>query len=297
MLDAARQAIRWSIPGWLLCLFVLGFLIIDMIFSGQAFLEPNTEPSNTFLLVSGLLTPHILLATGVAGMPIGFLLYQLYYAMYWRAPLFLREWPRDKGFWILRGIDTDYQRLFQEPPPFRTSFYDDEDDREPFRFTVRWRAFWANPLDRNSFLELLGLTTRDAAFRYRQNWWLEESLWYRIILDNDAGLLETRATFMADVYHSLGAAFIALWAGVVMYVGLFFHTGGLSSRPLPSWIIGATLILILVLLLSWVLRSTRRTTRWNLLTLKRHGILSFTRFPTPTTDKEVKELPKQGGSS
>lgn len=210
MLDAARQAIRWSIPGWLLCLFVLGFLIVDLMFSNQAFLEPNTLPSNTFRLVSSLLQPYILVAIGVAGMAIGFLLYQLYYAMYWRAPFFLREWPRDKGFWILRGVDTDYQRLFQEPPPFTTHFYDDEDDREPFRFAVRWRAFWANPFDWNNWLELLGFTTRDAAFRYRQNWWLEESLWYRIILDNGADFLETRATFMADVYHSLGAAFIAL---------------------------------------------------------------------------------------
>lgn len=70
-MDSARQALRWSIPGLIFVLELVTFAAVWQLTSG----------GNPTDMIDGI-KPATALATILAGIPIGFLLYQLYYRNY-----------------------------------------------------------------------------------------------------------------------------------------------------------------------------------------------------------------------
>lgn len=129
------------------------------------------------------------------------------------------------------------------------------------------------------------------------HWHLEETVWYKAVLDGEADLLESRAEHLADIYHSLGAASTSLLFAWVVYLAYlmayrvyFYVSFPITSLPPISfsvthrasssmtahhfWLcIGVSVGLFFLIL--HLLRSCRSTTKWNLIVLKRHFIVRY----------------------
>lgn len=150
-----------------------------------------------------------------------------------------------------------------------------------------------------------------AADRLRDNWFVEESVWYRAVgykgsgkNNEDNGYFETHAVMIADIYHALGAARVALLSALIIYglsillrlekqdafyaalpsfatqflPGLFAKGSvWIAAGFTPSSAIGPVLFNIVAVFwpFSEVIRSTRRTTRLNLIRHKREYMVAY----------------------
>jgi len=194
-MDTARQVIRWALPGWMAVLFWTGFVAVSTFIHGQ------NQP-----LCLGILSrvKDLLLPLGVITIPFGFTIYQLYHWLYWSVPipsLFRRTFidPGDRGKAILDPVKdcADFERIFDkrlvDAPP------------DPFK---KWGPIWYKSPK----------VMRD----YRENWHLADSAWYLALSDerykNTAEFLEKRHQFLGDIYHSLGACYVALAIAYPFYI-------------------------------------------------------------------------------
>ena len=69
-MDTARQVIRWTVPGWLLIMFFSMFTIVKDIILGKTLAEIIELVPLPAFSFAGLL---------VMGLPLGYLIYQIYY--------------------------------------------------------------------------------------------------------------------------------------------------------------------------------------------------------------------------
>jgi len=110
-MDSARQLIRWGLPGWMTLLFLTLFILIELLFESWGRTSTDLFASlrgGSYVQILKLIDNN-LLALGVVSIPFGFLIHQLYYWMYWYAPvpsLFGTRIvdPVDRGREILHGL-------------------------------------------------------------------------------------------------------------------------------------------------------------------------------------------------
>jgi len=209
-MDAAGQAVRWTIPGWLFILFLFMFEGPRILFG---------QPSGLWEAVAG--DGRLLLGIAAAGLPIGFLIYQIYFWMYWVVPvpgvLGVGQ-PLNRAEEILKDVlpDLDLRNLAER----------------------EWEETEDTPLRPAKFgpitVGFVRVKDRSIMMDYRNNWLLVNFLWHRMIVERQAHSLERVASGLHDIYHSLGTA---RWA-VLLGFGLHTVVTVVSNRSLctQAWL-------------------------------------------------------------
>lgn len=193
-MDLNRQVLRWAIPGWLLIIFLLTFVMVSSVWH---------RPIVTWdTLVTGKgVSPELVIAAGGLGIPIGYLLYQFYWWMHWANP------PghivsRDAGYEILKDADIDFDAILGVSL--------DETSKQAKILIFRWLPFLG--------LRYLKEKPPDVTERYQRNWYLADYVWYATICQLDGHeCLEQRAILLYDVCHSLGTSRLSLMIAGVAY--------------------------------------------------------------------------------
>ncbi len=279
-MDTARQVIRWALPGWIALLFWTGFIAVNTALHGQ----------NQMIYLSILKgVSDFLLPLAAIAIPVGFVIYQLYYWVYWYAPvpsLFGRKFidPVDRGKEILDAVkdQVDFKQIFDDP------LLKDIPERA---FEKRGRFYYKS--------------TRIMA-QYRKNWHLSDSAWYLALSDerykNTAEFLEKRNQLLGDIYHSLGACYYAVTLAFLGYSLVFGYVslveaGAFFSRRASlassTAIIQEIIVPVILRLMSFtvnsaifllgtrILRGGRMASFDALLTLK-HDVITNVMLDRPT---------------
>jgi hypothetical protein len=191
-MDTARQVLRWAIPGWLLPIFVLTFVSVRFILNGRVltitdFAQGDYGTMLTFLtLLAGL------------GVPIGYLVHQIYHWLYWRVPLPFLKRPEDRGYSVLKDSKTDWQAL--------VGYSMDEGAR-----LEKGREIKIGKLH-------LYIKDRSVLERYEHNWRLATIAFYFIAQRTKAEIVAKQVETLADIYHGLGASLVSLWLAYLSYL-------------------------------------------------------------------------------
>jgi len=191
-MTTARQVIRWAVPGYSLFLIIGLFALIRFAFlHGTAALDLTAFfdwPDHAFF--AEYILPQVVLVVAGAGVPVGFLIYQVYFVGYWRGLGFLRTKPQDKGWAILEGIRIDWRDAFGSgvKPP------------EPCDIKPRL------------------LRSSATARQLLHNWHLAQSV-LCIAVDKAASKgLRENIQYLTDVYHSVGTTRWSLMIGFGLYL-------------------------------------------------------------------------------
>jgi hypothetical protein len=207
-MDTARQVIRWALPAWVACFFWILFISVTFLICDRdqrIYIELLTKMQ------------EFIVPLGVATIPMGFLIYQVYYWLYWYAPIpyFIGRFaidPVDRGKEILAWVEehVDFGELFGHS---------------------------LNPTEEPYKRGKLGILRKDTRVMrsYRENWHLSDSAWYLALADErcetTAELLEKRNQLLGDIYHSLGASYTALTLAFVAYLFLFAYVTFIELPP------------------------------------------------------------------
>jgi hypothetical protein len=259
-LDTARQVLRFSIPGSVLLLHGLACYFIFRACQHVSFAEASVPVrENIGALVAILAT-----------IPIGFVVYQMYYLSY--IPV-VRLWPRgwrgrtvraDRGWQILKGFSPGQIETLEK------IFGEAIDLTEPHDFVPRARPWYRHPVQKlRRMLGLLEIKSDIEDIEERRK--LYERRWYynwdilRAILDitgsiSGSSQIKSEYTTLSDIYHSLGAARTAValsWTMVVLLVASDFERW---QGELVGSLVGVLVISTLTLFLYFVLHTARRRT-------------------------------------
>lgn len=260
-MNAARQVLRWGIPGWLSFIFYLLFWGIRSTFDGS-FLT-------WFVSVTKL--QRTLVATGLA-IPLGFLIFQLYWRIHWwNFPFNIVH--RDKGYEVLKDAHIDFKKVIGIPLDNTSSRIESRRVLLPF-----------------FVLNFLEDKPANIVQRYQRNWYLADFAWYHTIGRNDLEFVEERAKLLGDIYHSLGAARTSLvivgglylWHDLIMIMGRLLHfIDGCWQYYLNLYWFPFVLNLFVVapLLFFLMLSNSREDTLEDLIALKHHVITSMHKLP------------------
>jgi hypothetical protein len=277
-MNSARQVLRWGIPGWLLIIFILMFLTIRSTWDG----------SIPLLYAEVTKLQRILVATGLA-IPCGFLIFQLYWRIHWW------DFPsnivhRDKGYEVLKDADIDFK--------FLVGISLDTTSTKANRRKIIFPFF---------VLYYLEDKPPDIVQRYQRNWYLADFAWYDTIRRHKLEFLEQRATFLGDVYHSLGAARTSLLIAtsgyfmydLIMIIGKLLHfIDGYWQEYLRLYRVPLALNLLVMapFLFLFMLSNAREDTLEDLIALKHHVITSLHELPKmqPGGQKVGSGIPGEG---
>ena len=238
-MDSPRQVIRWSIPGFV---FVTVFLILH---GARSALTYGVGPWSAISQLTG----SGVVALFFGGIPVGFIIYQLYYATYRsqsrffghilflradRGGLVLSEYTRRGGsFEVLKRIDVSHSDE-QTRNRIETSKHSTEPSSvfqlfgytPPQRFKLNLLGFKLLKLKSHICGESAGPPSRcdGCSQRWEKNFILNWSL-YQTLLDLASTCQRFQAvkneyTSGSDLYHALGASRRALslaTLGVVSY--------------------------------------------------------------------------------
>lgn len=289
-MDGGRQFLRYSVPGSLFLLTVLGIQAAFRIAWDQetaaALRDIGAAPALTLL---------------GASIPLGLIIYQVYYASYSALRLGGRLATRDRGAEVLAHL-TCAQRSH-----IATLTYTDIDARVathkyvdlltdggllargmrwllrqfPLRslnllYVVEWRR---HPCPAGiSACDCIPADTQDSVDRgeaykgrWNRNW---DALMVVVALlagDTSTAEVKREYTSTSDIYHALGASRTAIWTATVSAIlyNLLLHRQMLESRRLPS-VVAAIFVLTLSAALGLVLHQTRLQTQKSFLSqLKR----------------------------
>lgn len=198
-MDTARQVLRFSIPGSITLLAIAGYLVLGRLLQGDSWDVVGQAVAENVSAVVAI----------VAAIPVGFLIYQIYYATYravvwpWR-PRPLKDgkrWVRiDRGRQILALLPPDQQvrvaKLFDVELQL-DEILDEEGSwlgRRAHAFSLKYK-YWAQepkPFERY----------RD---RWQENWNIVRAL-VEISDSTDAGgAIRSEYMTLSDIYHALGA--------------------------------------------------------------------------------------------
>jgi hypothetical protein len=278
-MDSARQALRWSIPGLIFVLELFAFAAVWQLAGGKNPLSVLDDISSTTAL-----------ATLLAGIPIGFLLYQLYYRNYRpygrSVLLLLRSFVRrDRGAEILRryyylgGHPGFVQRVWGRDDAPLTR--DDEQIREVTKrrdLLRNGRTFSFKVLTLKAKLHDKRCTAAEPAAcrdcrkvyaeRFRWNWAIVMAMIDFAGSRTDGATIKHEYAASSDIYHALGAARTAIASAAIGSVvfRIVFHVGqGLSW----TWggaghlVLGGLLIALLAYAQYQVIHSAREQSSRN----------------------------------
>lgn len=208
-MDTSRQVLRWSIPGWLFLFLSIVFGWIGIRTNGLANLQSlfSLVPSQKY----GVEIAALLAAAGV---PLGFIIYQIYFYMYGSVlPFSLVN--IDRGIDILGGLPAEtLERITDEIGIQVDTAEMTEEVKIPLLHAPlhRLKKPYRNKKDRSIY-----------EARLRANWEIVRSYLTRISVHTKTSDVSKEFICLSDIYHSLGASRVGLllaYAGWVSYIGL-----------------------------------------------------------------------------
>lgn len=241
-MDSARQILRFSIPGSVFLLYGTVCYLLYRRIQGVSFVEASSAIQDNTAAVIAV----------AATIPVGFLIYQLYYFNYGPLlkPFLLLPWGgrfvrKDRGGQILLELDEDQLEGLEKV--FKCTIA-----REPIHSVVpKGRSRLQNLMHANGVLEVTG-AIEALPMEDKQRQRAYENRWYthwdvlRSAMDLAAYTNEhvkTEYTTLSDIYHSLGAARTAVvtaWIGVSALAVL--HVGRIEDQPIEA-VLGLLVIL------------------------------------------------------
>lgn len=274
-MDTARQVLRYSIPGSIFLLHGTVCYFIYRHLQGVPFVDSSTTVKESSGAIIAIL----------ATIPIGFVIYQIYYSTYKPVLRFLPlKWDgrlvrRDRGAQILTTLDDDQRGKLEE-----IFGHPIESEQPHVRVPVveDWRRHPLKSLaHRTGMVELTPELQQIAPEKTRQATY--ENLWYtnwdvlRATLDvaatsEKSAEIKKEYTTLSDIYHSLGAARTAVSSAFICQVALALtHPGRIWDKPLASFagllVAGALTALLWALFHSargWTWRSAAGTLQYGL---------------------------------
>jgi hypothetical protein len=261
--DTARQILRFSIPGSLLFLHAfVCLLLVGLIEGSAAFHSAPRLNENSAVIVAVLAT-----------IPIGFVVYQIYYFSY--GPI-VSLWPFEWGGRIVRADRGWLILSFLEGPQItalETVFKVRLQTISPHRGIPSPRHWYRHPL--RKLQHLLGMLEVDGAARslplsgdrrrraYEHSWHMHWNL-LQSILDIAGAItggeqIKREYTTLSDIYHALGATRIAI---ILAGGGVFIWTATHAQRAEQAvdLLLALAVIVVLTGVLSVVLHVARRRT-------------------------------------
>lgn len=267
-MDAARQVLRFSIPGSLLLLLSTGLVVLGRLIQG----EPLTE-------IGGVLGGDgAAVIAIVSAIPVGFFVYQIYYLgvrpfVWLRFHPWQRRWPRvDRGGRVLSQLGPDnlsrLERIYGLED--QGEVLDAEKEVTDLSCNPLWSRLGVQRLDPDYVARWARPGLSDAqvyqaaadayADRWRLNWDLLGALVEASSEYEDTRSLKVEYLILTDIYHSLGACrtacSIAWSASTAIVIAYVADGNGDLVRGLVS--IGAALLTAVSLWL--ILNQTRRQT-------------------------------------
>lgn len=261
-----RQIVRWAIPGWL---FIIFFLLFRFISHSYLKDELTWHIFGLPLGQDGLSPLELVLALLGAGLPVGYLVDQVYFFDYWSRwiPFFVSY---DRGYEILKDCKINFKGVLGQKLD---------------RTAAKRRIFPRQGFPGIGFGYMKG-RPKNLMERYRMNLSLAEFAWYHTLLDNDIQFLERERQFLSDMYHSLGSVRSAIWYSWLLFMVLeifVIHDLGLEPNKwilfINTYINGLVVNSILLVVLQFILSQGREDTLFRLIALMRNVIRSLSKLP------------------
>lgn len=191
----SNKFLRWSIPGWIAILSAIVFTTLDVISSFRPNQTPQMFPSILALLkvVNNQNTFANIFFVALAGLPLGFIIFQFYFFIRWNSPF------SGDGLFppFIVGRKEDIARTIRNIPYEKLALGDKQ-----------WRIDWINHQAFNS----------DHCFR----WQYIESLFTEIAQKIDTKYvgfaIYSRYRYLLDMLHILGASLGAVYLGFFTYL-------------------------------------------------------------------------------
>ena len=200
-MDTARQVVRWSIPGWV-------FLLVVAVLQTVTWLVQGQSPHDVLQRAIPLLTPVAIAAVLTAGVPLGFILYQIYYSWYGKVLPFGFV-NRDRGASILQSLPEATRLSIRTVDGLQPDLEEMDQHVGPFLFPYPFRRL------KLEFRNRGGKTRFEN--KVHANWELIRFLLLRVCIANKADMLRTEVMTLADIYHGVGAARTALFLACVLH--------------------------------------------------------------------------------
>lgn len=247
-MDTSRQIVRWSIPGWCFFIFLQVFIGIDSglgaVLSG-GYARLNIGDIVAFF-PSTFLNATTVVVLGFAGIPIGYLIYQVYFWLYWRGlpiPFVGLVIDQDKGALVLEGIkltpsETAGGMVAEvEPIPEMVSWSFDRLQPKLAGFLgILLPSFSYIPFNQLRKKDGSSLSTYQLAQMLARNWATALHIWYRsAVIPSE--YLDRQVSLIFDIFHSQGAVRTALMLAFPMYLGYAFIS---ELGPIPR--VGAVIL-------------------------------------------------------
>lgn len=263
-MDTARQVVRWSIPGWVFLLMLAVLQAITWLIQGS---------TAAMILAAGapLLTPAGVAAVITAGVPLGFILYQIYYSWYGKVLPFGFV-NRDRGAEILLAVTPSVRDSLCAIEGKAPDLEEMSDRIGPFLFPYPFRRL--KPAFRN------GDGEKRFERKVHDNWDLVRFWLHRVCFINEADHLRSEVTTLSDIYHAVGAARASLFLSCVLH--FTFNLTVAQTIPLPIWRSVVAVVAPYMLAL-WLFRVFERTRTSALNSLLSMLTLVFQTFPTRLT--------------
>lgn len=250
-MDTARQVLRFSIPGSITLLLIAGFLVLGRLLQGDS-----------WDAVGQAVKDNVSAAIAIfAAIPIGFLIYQIYYATYralvwpWRPlPLSAGErWVRiDRGAQVLALLPSDQQQRIADLFGVTLQL---ESILEP---EVTWLGKRSHAYRLTS--SFVSKNKKTAHRRYRDRWQENWNIVRALVELSDGkdigGSLKSEYTTLSDIYHALGACRAGVQlAWIVSAIACIAYI--LDGQSIWGSIASMIISFIVTLVLFWVFHRAR----------------------------------------
>ena len=264
-MDAARQVLRFSIPGSVYLLLTAGLILGGRILQHDTLAEVSVALRENATALLAILT----------AIPLGFILYQVYYTTFrpfrLLGPVWGRRWVRlDRGSRVLRELTLEQRELCEMVLDIRlecSRAYNPPEGR--VARLLRVRRLSQEFVDERSSLKAANEAYRE---RWYRNWDVVRAL-VEIYGARESGVgLKSEYTTISDVYHALGACRAAVWlawisAAIVATVYVAAGEGEVA-RALIAVAVGAAVCASFDV----VLANTRRKTWKSVEALLKYGL-------------------------
>lgn len=185
------QFVRWGIPGWTMAVSFIIFILIDYVSANddRMYLTLNNAFQNEAiwtLIIAGFLTAG-------AGIPIGFLIYQIYFYLRWVSPV------SKNGFFppFLHGRMTEMKDSLRNIDIYKLSF------------NKQWR-------------KVIIEETKD----HRSIWHYISPILHEALLTIDKDdILHKHLNYLKETLHSLGASHLGFSFGFLAYLIMKWKSG------------------------------------------------------------------------
>jgi hypothetical protein len=210
--DDLTKLARWIVPGWMSILAFCAFVAIDVVFTMNGQPHLFTDLNGFLKSIAKINTGMITILIAVAGIPVGFVIYQAYFFLRWNSPF-----SRDGLIALIPGRLKDLNRSTL--------------DLSKEKLSVNNKT-WRKKLLHHPLYEI------DHGFKWRYI----ETLFIQACqeIDSEFGGLSiySRHRYLHEVVHTLGASIGAIYFGFGAY--LLFKV---LQEGLPiSYLIGAYIL-------------------------------------------------------